>query len=287
MVKKNNNRIIILLAVILAVGLIALMSINQSILSTQGKMQIKDNYNTLGLGRFPIFTGELKLGGMTGTYETAYLGTIISSSEIVLSGQNNDGRITISNSFSEGNEALMIRSKMETRGRGNPAYNYFEAEFDLPKGEINLQCELTTQGTDDASVCGIKGLYKLEVDNQVSQSKNNVIVLENSRKVVFYVYSYATHDGSSSAKMIIKFDDDTGDTTGEDDDDDDDTGDTTGGDDGDDTGDDTTGDTTGGTGSDSDGTSGEFPYYLLGVGFLLLVMILIFSLIKSTRKKRR
>lgn len=114
-------------------------------------------------------TKTLNWAGVSGTIKAPYFGTLRSGSISTINGVtsygsgwnvfgDNDGKITISNSYSS-TEKLTMSTSISASEKGGSG-NYIEAELTLPPGRLSGTCTLSNsiRSGSASSVCEIQGL---------------------------------------------------------------------------------------------------------------------------------
>jgi len=156
---------------------------------------------------------------------SGYFGTLVSAPSVKISSNpsvfehyefcgDNDGRLTISNTYSVG-EALVLRSSMSGSDRGCNDENYLDASFTAPKGKMVVQYTFTgTESKSDGSggsvdFNGETAMFKFQECCGIAQgsSKQGTIEKEfaSETKVDIKIRSFHGYTGSGSADIRVYF----------------------------------------------------------------------------------
>ena len=223
--KSKVNGYMVLGIILLVLVILVFSTVSQTIFASPLIIQ-------KGTQKLQPSTGSVLLNGITGEYETSYLGSVSSKSNDVYIGGNDDEGITITNTVS-GGSSLSLTTSMKTSGETVNAQNTNEATFTFPKGTIRGSCILDTTKNGRSSTastnCGIVqdqvldktlfsefSCFKGNTLSDQCANENNLAkalkqtsfeyVLTEETTLTFYVRSQTDITGYAQGEIIVFFD---------------------------------------------------------------------------------
>lgn len=160
------------------------------------------------IGNRPLDKGTFELAGVTGNYETTYLGSI-NNYNVQFDGRKT-GDDTISNTIKTSGNDITLKSTYSVQSDYKSG-NYIEAKVLLPEGTIDLSCDIS--GTFERglelidSSCGIKNIKEYRVsfnfrDYAYSINNRTSIVLDKPTEVIFFTSNNRMEVGSTSSSTL-------------------------------------------------------------------------------------
>lgn len=191
--KKTLENILVTIVALAVLSLMFFFLTSQSVFGSNDlKIRTYEDERIL-----PTAKGTFDLGEYSGTYESTFIGNVVSNGQPggYYIDQDSDSDIAISNDFTDG-ETLTIRTFIANNDNSNANKNAFT--ITLPAGQIIYTCQgdLFSKGDKCAEMkCGVLGLKEIKVSSDVREgsdefvktfSETSGVILEKETEVTFY-----------------------------------------------------------------------------------------------------
>lgn len=163
----------------------------------------------------PATTKTINLNGFSGTVTAAQFGTLTSGGGIRISGNEENGLVTIFNDYKEGQQ-VVLTSSVAGLDQSSTSDNPTTMIITLPKGTLSWTCEGNADASSgSASSTFHKSWYSCQIKDKVSilnfngedqSTQSGTIVLDAQEKLeISAITSKGSNPGSALAKITVAF----------------------------------------------------------------------------------